>query len=296
MSHTDRFGLSAALVTPFDASGEVDIGRLTAHALRCLERGCDSVTLFGTTGEGYGLSMRERRAMAAALAQAMPSGRRFMAGVMASGYEDAAEQARAAFDAGAAGLLAAPPFYMKAMPDDGLYDWFARMFDRVGAVLKGVILYHIPGQTAVPLSVELIARLRRSFGGAIIGIKDSSGDMETAKAFLAAHGDLAVLIGDERLLPTAMRLGAQGSICGLANFAPELLVPVIHAGGAGESVIDIVRMVVSYPVLPATKALVAHVSGDAAFETVRPPLRPLDAGQKASLVAGFDRILGAVAA
>lgn len=290
------FGLSAALVTPFDASGQVDLERLVTHALTSLERGCDGVTLFGTTGEGFGLTLGERRTVAAALAGAMPSGREFVAGVMACAIEDAAEQARTALADGAGGLLVAPPFYMKDMTDNGLYDWFARMFDSVGAELKGVFLYHIPGQTAAPLSVDLIARLRQGFGGVIAGIKDSSGSWETARAFLEAHGDIAVLIGDERLLPKAMKEGAQGSICGLANIAPELMTPVIHGGKEGGAMVDAVNLIVSYPVLPAIKALVAHRTGDPAFETVRPPLVPLNALQKAGLIAGFDAVLSGVAA
>lgn len=296
MPSTAIFGLSAALITPFDAQGGLDLGRLTAHAQSCLARGCDSVTLYGTTGEGYGLTGAEREAMARAVAPRLAAGGRMLAGVMAPAYADAAKQARCAYAEGASGLLVAPPFYMKNIPDDGLYDWFARMFEAVGSELSGVILYHIPGQTAVPLSVDLVSRLRRSFGGAIAGIKDSSGDWSTAEAFLAAHGDIAILIGDERLLPRAMARGAQGSICGLANIAPELMVPVIHGGGDGAAVVEAVDLIVSLPVLPAVKALVAHLAGDAAFETLRPPLLPLTAAQKARLTTGYDAILARAAA
>ena len=291
MSQRSIFGLSAALVTPFAADGSVDLPRLARHAGGCLDRGCDSVTLFGTTGEGFGLTLRERRAMQAAVTAALPSGARINAGVMACAIDDAAEQARSALDDGAVGLLVAPPFYMKSMDDDGLYDWFAKVFERTGPKLQGVILYHIPGQTAVSLSVALIGRLRQTFGGAIAGIKDSSGDWATAQAFLAAHGDLSVLVGDERLLARAMALGAEGSICGLANIAPDLLVPVIHAGGDDRLVTELVNLIVANPVMPAVKALVAHLARDPDFETVRPPLSALTAAQKSALVAGFDAIM-----
>lgn len=296
MTQQTIFGLSAALVTPFDAAGAVDIPRATAHARRCLEGGCDGVTLFGTTGEGYGLTLAERRALSAAFASDLPAGARITAGVMSPAIGTAAEQGRTALEDGATSLLMAPPFFMKSMSDEGLYDWFARVFDGIGAGLKGVILYHIPGQTAVPLSVELIARLRQSFGPAIAGIKDSSGDAASTAAFLAAHGDIAVLVGDERQLPAAMKKGAQGSICGFANIAPDLMRALIHDGDPGAEVVQAVDLIVSLPVLPAVKALVARVSGDAAFETVRPPLVPLTAGQKAALIGGYDAIRKAMAA
>ena len=56
MSSEARFGLSAALTTPFDGAGRIDIAKMVAHARDCLAKGCDSVTLFGTTGEGASLS------------------------------------------------------------------------------------------------------------------------------------------------------------------------------------------------------------------------------------------------
>ena len=53
----DRFGLSCALATPFDAGGAVDHARLVSHVRRCLAAGCGSVTVFGTTGEGSSLGL-----------------------------------------------------------------------------------------------------------------------------------------------------------------------------------------------------------------------------------------------
>ncbi|MVO17246.1 dihydrodipicolinate synthase family protein [Parasedimentitalea huanghaiensis] len=79
----------------------------------------------------------------------------------------------------------------------------------MGPPLRNVILHHIPAQTAVPLPVSLVSRLRAAYPGVVIGIKDSSGDWATAEQFLAVHGDIAVLVGDERLLSKAMSHGAQ---------------------------------------------------------------------------------------
>ncbi|MCY0152226.1 dihydrodipicolinate synthase family protein [Hoeflea alexandrii] len=92
------FGLSAALVTPYTASGAVDLPKLARHASAMLARGCDSVTLCGTTGEGYGLSLEERKAMHHAVAQSLPADTRIQVGIMASAIDDAVAQSRAALD------------------------------------------------------------------------------------------------------------------------------------------------------------------------------------------------------
>ncbi len=74
MAHKPKFGLHAALVTPFDASGDIDLPRMATHARSVIDCGCDGVTLFGTTGEGFGLSPTERHDALAAVADALPSG------------------------------------------------------------------------------------------------------------------------------------------------------------------------------------------------------------------------------
>lgn len=285
------FGLSAALVTPYTASGDVDLARLGKHAASLLTRGCDGVTLCGTTGEGFGLTLDERKAMYDAVAKAVPADTRIHVGIMAPAIGDAVTQSLAALDAGAAGLLMAPPFFLKGMDDDGLFNWFNAVFQRIGAKLRGVIMYHIPGQTAVALSPELIARLRKTWPGVITGIKDSSGDWATAERFLATHGDISVLVGDERLLPRAMAKGAEGSICGVANVAPELLAPVIHSGDDGRVLTELTNLVVSNPIIPAVKVLAGHLAGDIGFEAVRPPLSELSAEQKSKLLEAYDAIM-----
>jgi 4-hydroxy-tetrahydrodipicolinate synthase len=292
MAERSIFGLSAALVTPFAADGTVDLARLAKHARHVLAEGCDTVTLFGTTGEGYGLSLGERAAMIGALAgSGIEPLEHLYAGVSAAPIDDAVEQARLALSSGARGLLFAPPFYLKGVDDEGLYAWFARAFEKIGAMVRGVILYHIPGQTAVPLSVDLVGRLKRAFPGVVTGVKDSSGQWEDTQAFLKAHGELSILVGDERQLARAIRAGGEGSICGLANMTPGLLRKLIYSGEDSRTVVDLVDMISSYPVLPAVKALTGHVHRDAGFGAMRPPVSDLDAGQKAKLAAAFDAIL-----
>lgn len=285
------FGLSAALITPFAPDGAVDHDRLVSHAGWALEHGSDSVTLFGTTGEGFSIGLQEREAMLCTLADAGISPSEIYSAVSSSVLADAAEQARLALALGARGLLFTPPFYLKGLDDEGLYTWFSRCFETVGPTLRQVILYHIPGQTAVPLSVDLVARLRRAYPEAILGIKDSSGDWGSAEAFLAAHGDLAILIGDERLLARAMAKGAQGSICGLANIEPAMLRAVIHDGVDDPRVKAAVDLVVSLPIMPAVKALVAHRHGDPQYARTRPPLVDLKADVASDLVSRFDAIV-----
>ncbi|MCF4099335.1 dihydrodipicolinate synthase family protein [Maritalea mediterranea] len=290
MTKRDIFGLYAAMITPFQASGTPDIDRAAQHAKALIDEGCDGLTLFGTTGEGYGISASERHEVQQAVREALEPDTSICVGILSSDAAGAADQALSAYRDGATHLLMAPPFFMKGVTDDGLFNWFSDVFQRIGAQCKNIIMYHIPSQTGVPLSSDLIARLRTAFPDTIVGIKDSSGNWEATQDYLANHGDLAVLVGDERLLPKAMAHGAQGSICGTANFMPARLRQIIHNGDQGEIVCKVVDLVVANPVNPAVKLLTAHVRNDAAFKRLRAPLVELPTNVGEQLIREFDAL------
>lgn len=288
---SDRFGLSVALATPFAEDRSIDLPRLVAHARQSLADGCDSLTAFGTTGEGASLGANERqRALGALVGAGIDPRTQLVVGIAASSVEEAIAQGRAGLMLGCGSFLLAPPFYFKAPGDEGLFDWIAAVLAVLGPKANNVILYHIPQVTSVGLSMELIAALKKAFPAQVKGVKDSSGDWENAQALLKQHGDLHVLIGDERLLAQAMKLGASGAITGLANIAPDLMRPLLD-GIEEPRVNAMVEAVLPYAVTAAVKALVGHRRGDAAaWSRMRAPLRSLDEAECRALFAAVDAI------
>jgi len=296
-SFPSRFGLSAALATPFDAGGAIDPERLTRHARWCLENGCGSVTVFGTTGEGASIGLADRQIILSALADAGFDMRRaVIAGVSAPSLAEAVSQAQFAFDAGCRALLVAPPFYFKNVDDEGVYTWFAQLIEGLGHKARDLILYNIPSVTQVTLTVDLIGRLKAAFPKAIIGVKDSSGDWDYAQRLLAAHKDLAILIGDERLLAKAVRLGAQGAISGLANICPQVLRQIIDSGSDDGRIAPLVEELLKYPVTPAIKAMLAHRARDDSWLATRAPLVDLGEADASRLNRTYDMLFAAAAA
>ena len=272
--------------------GVINYAALADHAHWVLANGCDSVTLFGTTGEGAGLTMRERdRMLGAVLGTGIRPDKQLLAGVCATALDDAVEQAALAYSVGCRGVLLMPPFYFKGVGDDGLFAWHAGFIERLGGVAKNVIVYHIPSQSATPLSVALVARLKTAFPGVITGVKDSSADWATQDAFLKAHGDLSILVGDETLLARSVREGGEGSICGVANIVPGWLRPMVYEGKEDVRVNALVKAIVSMPIMSAVKALAGHIHGRKEdFIGMRAPLPALDAGQYARLIAAYEAL------
>lgn len=290
------FGLSAALATPFNADGSIDTAKAARHAAWGLANGCASVTLFGTTGEGASVSAAERTVVLDAFQAAGIEAGRIVACVMANASGDARDQAADILRRGGRGVLLAPPSYFKNPTEDGVFAWFSDVLSGLGAEARGIILYNIPSVTAVELSVALVGRLREAFPGAIAGVKDSSGNWTYTQALLAAHKDLAILIGDERSLAAGIRMGAEGAISGMANIMPQRLSALIASGTDDGDLVSLVETVVSQPVIPAVKALIAARTGEAEWLRVRPPLVAISDEAAGSLASALSRLQPAAAA
>jgi 4-hydroxy-tetrahydrodipicolinate synthase len=160
----------------------------------------------------------------------------------------------------------------------------------LGPKASNVILYHIPQVTAVGLSVALIDRLKTAFPNQVKGVKDSSGSWENTEALLEHHGDLHILIGDERLLAKGMNLGASGTICGLANIAPDLMQRPVN-GIEEPQVAAMIEVVLPFAVTAAVKALVGHRRNDPlAWSRMRAPLRSLSEAECRQIFAAIDGI------
>lgn len=293
---TGKFGLSAALTTPFAPDGSIDTAGLVAQAKRSLAAGCNSVTLFGTTGEGSSIGARERTDVLAAAVSAGIDPGNIVTGVLVDSAQDAADQSREALDIGVRNILLAPPSYFKNVSDDGLFEWFSTVFRQLGSSARDILVYNIPSVTMVALSVELIGRLRHAFPGVVTGVKDSSGDWPYTQRLLAEHRDLIILIGDERHLAQGVRLGGQGAISGVANFLPKEVRSMAVDGVDDKRIEDLVVELLKYPVTPAVKVLVSHVTGEPIWHSVRAPLVSISAENRTKLSAAFEQLFNSKAA
>jgi 4-hydroxy-tetrahydrodipicolinate synthase len=261
---------------------------MIGQAKSCLAAGCASVTLFGTTGEGSSIGTQERERVLEAFLQAGIKAQNIVAGVLVDAAEDAASHSRHALTNGARNVLLAPPSYFKNVSDDGLFKWFSAVFAALGDTARDVIVYNIPSVTMVPLSVALIGRLRSAFPKIVTGVKDSSGDWSYTETLLKAHGDLIILIGDERHLAKGVRLGGQGAISGMANFLPHEVKAMAEDGKDDARVENFVLELLKYPVTPAVKVMVALLTGEDLWLTVRPPLVSISSEGREQLTRAFD--------
>lgn len=256
------------------------------HAKGTLQGGANGVTMFGTTGEGASIGLSERPAALSAMIDSGISAEKMTLGVGGPAISDVASQVEQGIVHGVTKFLLLPPYYFKDLDDAGLFEWHSSLFEVADRKAK-FILYHIPQVTQIPLSLDLVKRLRRDFPDRVVAIKDSAGQWDNTRALLES-GEIPVLVGDERLLHKAAAMGGAGSICGLANLYPGRLRTLFDTQNEDVALSDEVNLIVSVPVIPALKQIMAIRSGNPGWTNLRAPLQALQGTVRAAIAAQFS--------
>lgn len=268
-------GVIAAVVTPIDTNGEPDYVRLVAHARGLLDEGCDGINLLGTTGEATSLTAEQRRNVMRAVASSGLPLARFMVGTGAAALGDTVALTRAAAELGFAGALLLPPFYYKPVPDAGLVDYIGAVVASSADPGVPIYLYNFPALSGITYGPGLTAELLSRFGSRIAGLKDSSGDLEYAGSIAALSPAFSIFPSNEAVLLRARAGDFAGCISATANVNARHCAAAYRDGNAAAlGKASTIRAAFDGTALvPAVKAVVAHLRGDAGFAPVLPPLR-----------------------
>jgi 4-hydroxy-tetrahydrodipicolinate synthase len=285
-------GVIAAIATAVGANGEPDAVRSIALARFLLDNGCDGLNVLGTTGEATSFSLEQRkRVMSAYAASGLPLDR-MMVGTGAAAAADAIALTRHAAELGFAGALVLPPFYYKGVPDDGLVAYIDAIVTATAARPIPIYLYHFPAQSGLPWHVALIRRLLDTFGERIVGLKDSSGDMDFARAAASVSPRFKVFPSTEAALPQARSGLFAGCISATANLNADLCARAWRSGDAAAlaEAVAIRKLFDGKQLVAGVKALLAHIHGEPQWGRVAPPLSAFPSTDRAAVVAGYDQV------
>ena len=293
-------GVLVPVLTPFISTGtragEPDAGRFVAFCRWLLDQGADGLAIFGTTSEANSMSAGERMELLDRLVASGIPAAKLMPGAGACSMTEAAMLIRHAVGHGVGGVLLLPPFYYKGMDDDGLFAFFAGVIDRVGSKALRIFLYHIPPQTVLGLSLDLVGRLIRSYPDTVVGLKDSSGDWNNTAALLKHFPGFAVFPGSEVFLLDGLRNGAVGCITATGNVNVPGIRKVYENWRTSQAdqlqaeITNVRKTIQAYPMVPALKRIVAHFHRDPDWAAVRPPMMALSEAQSKALLGDLAKI------
>ncbi|MEW6770585.1 MAG: 4-hydroxy-tetrahydrodipicolinate synthase [Bacillota bacterium] len=218
-----------AMVTPFDREGAVNYEQAKKLARYLVENGSDGVVVAGTTGESPTLTKEEKKALFQAVVEEVGGKATVIAGTGSYSTADSIALTRAAEKAGADGVMLVAPYYNKPS-QEGLYRHFRAVAESTNLP---VMLYNIPGRTAVNVLPATVARLAKDVPN-IRAIKEASGNMDQVSELRRILPDeFAIYSGDDALTLPILAVGGKGVVSVVAHIAGTRMQEMINAYASG---------------------------------------------------------------
>jgi 4-hydroxy-tetrahydrodipicolinate synthase len=224
-------GVYTALVTPFSADGSsIDFEAYEKLLAQQLDGGINGLVPCGTTGESPTLTDAEQRELIARTVRFAKGRVPVLAGTGSFNTKKSIEASKAAFEAGADGVMIVMPYYNKPS-QEGL---FRHLTEIAKAVSGPVVVYNVPGRHIVDLSVDTLLRVLDACPN-VVGIKDASGNVLFCQELMGkARGRIVDLSGDDPLTLPLLAVGAKGVISVTSNLYPRQVGEVVSDALSGK--------------------------------------------------------------
>jgi 4-hydroxy-tetrahydrodipicolinate synthase len=273
-------GLLTAMITPFHADGSVNEDASVAIARHLLANGSHGLVIAGTTGEAATLSDDEQVNLVELIVREAGDDGAIIAGAGSNDTRHAVELTQRVIAAGAEAVLSVTPYYNKPNRRG-----IVRHFAEVARAAEGtpIVLYNIPGRTAVNMPPDLLAELAQIDG--IAGVKQAN------SAELQPIDGLAVLAGNDDIYAACLDMGGAGGICVASHVVgPEMRRMYDEPAARAEidaSLRDVYKtlfITASPTPVKAAMNLLGHDAG-----TLRLPMVEADEAETAAVRAMLER-------
>lgn len=228
-------GIIPPILTPMNNDQEQTVNHqeLRNQVERLLRGGVHGLFPFGTNGEGYILSLKEKEAVLETVIDQVKGRVPVYAGTGCISTADTVRMSKRAEELGADVLSIITPSFALASQKE-LYDHYVEVAKHVNIP---IVLYNIPMRTGNKLLPETVEKLARDVD-VIMGAKDSSGDRENLKAYIDRTRDLgkpfSVLAGNDGNILYCLENGGTGGIAGRANLWPATVASIYDHFVAGD--------------------------------------------------------------
>ncbi|PIC83155.1 4-hydroxy-tetrahydrodipicolinate synthase [Sporosarcina sp. P1] len=220
-----NFGsIMTAMVTPFDERGDIDYPATQNLINHLLANGTDALVVAGTTGESPTLTAQEKVELFKFTVQTVAGRAPVIAGTGTNSTRESIDLTIQAEEAGVDGIMLVVPYYNKPC-QEGLYQHFKTIAQ---TTTLPVMLYNIPGRSAVNMLPETIIRLANNVSN-ITSVKEASGDLEAVAAIIEHTGDdFFVYTGDDASTLPVLAIGGAGIVSVSAHIIGNEMQEMVH--------------------------------------------------------------------
>ncbi|WP_153732959.1 4-hydroxy-tetrahydrodipicolinate synthase [Sporosarcina obsidiansis] len=281
-----NFGqIVTAMVTPFDGRGEIDFEATRNLINHLIANGSDGLVVSGTTGESPTLTNEEKVELFKFTVEVVAGRVPVIAGTGTNNTKESIGMTKLAEDAGVDGIMLVTPYYNKPC-QEGMYQHFKTIANTTSLP---VMLYNIPGRSAVNMEAETIIRLADVPN--IVAVKEASGNLEAMASIIEHTPDsFSLYSGDDGLTLPVLAIGGIGVVSVSAHVIGNEMQSMINHFKSGNlqaaakehrQLLPIMKEMFKAPNPSPVKAALnlrgVHVGG------VRLPILPLPDAQLQSL-------------
>jgi 4-hydroxy-tetrahydrodipicolinate synthase len=228
MVHFGR--VSTAMVTPFDKKGHIDFAKTTQLINYLIENGTDSLVVAGTTGESPTLSKEEKLALFTHVVKIADGRVPVIAGTGSNNTYASIELTKKAEQLGVDAIMLVAPYYNKPN-QEGLYQHFKTIAESTSLP---VMVYNIPGRSAVNILPETIVRLSKIPN--IVAVKEASGDLSAMTHIIAnTDDDFQLYSGDDGITIPVLSIGGVGVVSVASHIIGNEMQEMVKSYLAGEN-------------------------------------------------------------
>ncbi|KMK96982.1 dihydrodipicolinate synthase [Rossellomorea marisflavi] len=218
------------MVTPFDRKGNIDFYKTTQLINYLIEHGTDSLVVAGTTGESPTLTKEEKLALFRHAVKITDGRIPVIAGTGSNNTKESIDLSKKAEAIGVDAIMLVAPYYSKPS-QEGMFRHFKEVAD---AVALPVMLYNVPGRSAVTISPDTIIRLSEVPN--IMSVKEASGDLGAMTKIIASTADdFLVYCGDDGLTLPALSIGADGIVSVASHIIGKEMQQMTEAHFSGDT-------------------------------------------------------------
>lgn len=258
-------GIITAMVTPFDAEQNINAAATKQLVEKLISKGVGGIFILGTNGEFHVLNDDEKVKFAKIVIEAVAHRVPVYVGTGGNSTKQVVELSKRMEAIGADALSVITPFLVPIKQSE-----LVAHYKRIAASVKlPIVLYNIPKNTGVNIEPESVRELAAV--GNIVGIKDSSGDINNIAAYIkAGEGqDFAVLSGSDSLILKALKIGAVGAIAATSNLLTDIDVAIyenfrkgdLEAAQKNQDAIEQLRAVLKLGTVPSVIKRSVTLSG-----------------------------------
>ena len=268
----------AALITPFDEHGSIDVAAHRHNLIQLTQWGLNGFLIGGSTGQGPYLEPGERGVLTATARDQLGSSAFLLTGISAQSVRQAEQQIAEAADAEADAVLVTTPTLLLRKNAELVESFYSVVADFSPLPVLG---YSVPAVTGYELPVESAVTICAHPN--VVGMKDSGGDPDRIGPILEGMREgQYFFVGASRIVHEAFARGAYGSITASGNYAPELAAAARESADAQDRLSSIASNV-EWHGLAGTYAAAGMVG--LRTGTMRAPLIEMAADQREAMRA-----------